>query len=191
VKRIGPMSVAGAVVLSFLVGVPALRADDRPANRKATFTATATAGLRLEGTSDALSAAWEVDTLVVTLPTASFHTGIELRDKHLREHIEADKYPTAALRVPLTAIRLPAPGASASGTAQAPLSFHGQVKPVSFTWQASRSDGFDVSGALELDFTAFGVPVPTYLGISVKPPAGVSVHFHVPEPPSASVGAPR
>jgi polyisoprenoid-binding protein YceI len=168
-----------------------LNADDPPATGKASFTATATAGLRLEGKSNALSTAWDGDTLVVTLPMASFHTGIELRDKHLREHIEADKYPTAELRVPLTAIQFPAAGASASGTAQAPLSFHGQVKPVSFTWQAKRSEGFDVSGGLKLDFTQFGVPVPTYLGISVKPPADVAVEFHVAAPPPPAAGTAR
>lgn len=185
-ERIAPRSYPVAIAL--LLAVPAVYAGTPP-NGKASFSAAATAGLRLEGTSDALSAAWDGDTLVVTVPTASLHTGIELRDKHLREHIEAEKYPTAVLRVPLTAIQLPAPAASASGTAQGVLSFHGQVRPVSFTWHAMHSDGFDVNGGLKLDFTEFGVPVPTYLGISVKPPADVSVQFHVPAPPTA--GAPR
>jgi polyisoprenoid-binding protein YceI len=147
--------------------------------------ATATGGIRLEGKSTALAAAWDGDTLVVTLPMASFRTGIELRDKHLREHIEADKYPTAELRAPLAALRLPAAGESSSGTAQAPLSFHGQVKPVSFSWQAKRGEGFDVKGGVKIDFTEFGVPVPSYLGVSVKPPAEVSVEFHVGEPGTA------
>ncbi len=178
------------VIVALVLLTAALPAQERPAG-KASFTASGSAGLRLEGTSDELSAAWDGDTLVVTVPMASFHTGIELRDKHLREHVEADKYPTAALRVPRNAIQLPAPGASTSGTAQAPLSFHGQQKPVTFTWQAKRSDGFDVSGGLQLDFTAFGVPVPKYLGISVKPPAEVSVHFHVGPPPAAPAGVAR
>jgi polyisoprenoid-binding protein YceI len=156
----------------------------------ASFSATATGGLKLDGRSTALSAAWEGDAVVVTLPLGSLETGIGLRDNHLRRQIEADRFPFAELRVPLSALQLPAKGASASGASQAPLSFHGQVKPVSFSWQAKRGDGFEVTGALQLDFRDFGIPVPTYLGISVKPVVDVAVAFHLAEARAAAAPPP-
>ena len=194
-RRIGAAPLVHALCL-LVASAPALRADEPPAAGKAAFSATATAGSKLEGKSAALAAAWEGETLVVTLPLASFQTGIDLRDKHLRNHLEADKYPVAELRVPLAALQLPAAGAPTSGAGQAPLSFHGVVKPVSFTWKATRGAGLDVAGALQLDFREFGVPVPSYLGVSVRPLVDVAVEFHVAEPrpaaaPAAAAGTSR
>ena len=112
-----PGSGLFAAALSLFAGHA--RGEPGASSGKATFSARATAGLKLEGESAALTAAWSEGSLVVTLPLASFQTGIELRDRHLRDHIESDKYPNAELRVPLAALQLPAAGASTSGTAQA------------------------------------------------------------------------
>jgi polyisoprenoid-binding protein YceI len=194
-KRIGVLPSLVAVLGLSLAVTGMAGADGTSQPGRASFSATATGGLKIDGKTAALASSWDGDTVVVTLPLGSLETGIGLRDKHLRNQIESDKFPLAELRVPLSALQLPAPGASASGSAQAPLSFHGQVKPVSFTWQAKRGDGFEVTGALQLDYRDYGVAVPSYLGITVKPMVDVAVAFHLAEPraaaapPAASAGA--
>ena len=68
--------------------------------------------------------------------------------------------------------------ADASGV----LKLHGKTKPVPFHYLAKRSGPqMIVSGTLHLNMNDFGIEVPSYLGITVKPDVEVAVQFEATE----------
>ena len=104
---------------------------------------------------------------------------IALRNRHMREkYLEVEKYPDAVLRVPLSAIRLPAEGASTGGSPAGEMSIHGKTQSVPFTYQASRQGNtYSVTGSLNLNFNDFGIELPTYLGVTLKPDIVLNTKF--------------
>lgn len=61
-----------------------------------------------------------------------------LRNIHTKEDLEADKFPTAKIQVPRSALKFPAAGAEASGDAKGKLTIHGQHRDVTFSYTAKR-----------------------------------------------------
>ncbi|HWE23220.1 MAG TPA: YceI family protein, partial [Myxococcales bacterium] len=119
--------------------------------------------------------------LIFRAPIATVDTGIALRNRHLRESLEADKFPVATLRVARASLTFPSDAASASnGFADAELTLHGQTRPVTVRYRAEREAGrTHVNGSLQLDVRDFGIHVPSYLGMSVRPEVEVAVDVAV------------
>src|SRR5215468_11045533 len=97
-----------------------------PVRSEVTVLARGPAGLRIEGKSAEVSVDDETSALVFRVPIAPIDTGIGLRNRHLREALEAEKYPAAMLRVLREGLAVPRQGAPVeNATAPGELSLHG------------------------------------------------------------------
>ncbi|AKT36109.1 YceI family protein [Chondromyces crocatus] len=142
------------------------------------FKAVGPAGLSIVGKSDEVRVSDTADSVTIVIPLAKLDTGIELRNKHMKEkYLEVGKFPNAKLIVTKAAIGYPAVG---GGEATGQLDLHGQTKPVKFKYEAKKGgSGHAVSGSVRVDMTAFGIEKPSYMGLSVKPDVDVAVTFNV------------
>lgn len=112
------------------------------------------------------------DTVKINVMADKFVTGIDLRDKHLNEAIEVNKYPNITLSIPDSLIHIPSDSnITVIDTAKGNLTFHGVIKEVSVSYKLKN----DCQGHLQLDanfsfdMRDFGIKPPSYFGIGVKP----------------------
>jgi polyisoprenoid-binding protein YceI len=142
------------------------------------FTATGPAGLKIVGTTSELAAVDDGKTVTVTVTLTHLATGIELRDKHMREkYLETATYPTAVLTVPRASLAFPA-GSATQSDAQGTVTLHGQTRPATFHYAAAGDKGaYRVDATLHLNMHDFGIVVPSYMGVTVKPDVDIDVHF--------------
>lgn len=143
------------------------------------FEAAGPAGLKINGEESGLKATEADGKLKLVAPTTQFHTGIGLRDQHLKDAIEADKHPDATLIVDKSAIKFPDSGA-ASGTASGELNFHGVKRPATFKYTITKAGaGYDVHGEFSVTLGDYQVKKPCYLGVCVGDVVKVSADFSV------------
>ncbi len=174
---VGLVALSGALALS--VGADAKMS--RAGGAAVSFVANGPGGMKIEGKSADVDLREERDDLVVSVPLSPLTTGIELRDRHMREkYLEVGKYPTAELRVPKASIHLPAGGQTSSGDAVGTMKLHGRTNSVPFHYEAKRNgSAYVVRGSVRVNMKAFGIEVPSYMGVTVKPDVHVSVAFGV------------
>ncbi len=143
------------------------------------FTASGPGGLNIVGKTSDLNVADGAKNITITVPLSNLSTGISLRDKHMKEkYLEVQKYPNAELEVARAALKIPATGAQAAADAEGILRLHGQARPVKFHYQAKRDGSkYAVQGTMHLNMRDYGIVVPSYLGITVKPDVDVAVNF--------------
>ena len=149
-----------------------------------TFTAQGPAGFQIVGKGSELSVS-EVDGKVrIVVPLAGLDTGISLRNRHMREkYLEVNKYPDAELVVERSSLQLPQPGASTKSNAQGQLTLHGRTKKVPFAYSAKNVGGkYEVTGTTQVDIRDFGIEIPSYMGVTVKPRVDVEVKFSAVDP---------
>lgn len=175
------MNLSKRVSLAILVLLAAggvANAMTRKGTPHVRFVAVGPMGMKIEGTSTSLDVKDEGQTIAIDVPLAPIHTGIALRDRHMHdEYLEVGKYPNARLSVERSALKLP-DASPVDASAKGQLTLHGQTRPVSFRYRAQRSgDGIDVSGSLRIDMTNWGIHVPSYLGVTVKPGVDIDVRF--------------
>lgn len=165
----------------FTLSLPtlALAALTRAGDASAVFVAVGPAGLKIEGKTSELDVAEADGKVKVGVPLANLDTGITLRNKHMREkYLEVAKFPRAELVVEKNALKIPADGAEVTGTTTGWMTIHGQTKSVSFQYTARLSGGtYAVTGSTHLNINDFGIGVPSYLGVTVKPEIDVNVRF--------------
>jgi polyisoprenoid-binding protein YceI len=115
------------------------------------------------------------------VPLSNLATGIALRDRHMKEkYLEVQKYPDATLTVARSSLKVPPSGAHATADAPATLTLHGATRPVTVHYEASgEGDGLSVNGTFHVKMDEFGIAVPSYLGVTVKPDVDVHATFHV------------
>ena len=143
-----------------------------------TFKAAGPAGLTIEGVTSDMTIADDGTSVTITVPLTALKTGIELRDKHTKDAIEADKYPTTTLTVARAALKFPGAGAESSGDAHGQLALHGQTRDVTFHYVAKQSgDTLSVKASARINVDDFGVKRPSYLGVTVKPDVDVTTTF--------------
>ena len=131
------------------------------------------------GTTSALALSEQEGHVRISVALAQLTTGIALRDKHMREtYLEVAKYPTAVVDVTRADLKLPSDGATVSAVVRAPLTLHGITKLVDLRYRA-RADGgvLHVSGDMHIDMREFGIAVPSYFGVTVKPETDIVVKF--------------
>lgn len=168
-----------AILLS--ASAPADATLSSPADAHVVFDAAGPAGMKIEGTTSDLAVADEAGNVVITVPLGNLTTGISLRDHHMREkYLEVPKYPAATLTIARTALHLPNPGDKTEGDAPGSLGLHGQTRPVSVHYDVKAAGaGLSVHGAFRVNMNDFGITVPVYLGVTVKPDVDVSASFRV------------
>jgi polyisoprenoid-binding protein YceI len=171
---VGGAALAAMVTFS-LVAAAKL---SRTGSSKTNFTATGPAGLTIAGSTADMTVADDGTTVTITVPLANLKTGVDLRDKHTREAIEADKYPSVTLTVARSALKFPAAGAESSGDAKGSLTLHGQTKDVTLHYSAKlNGDTFDIKGNTRVNVDDYGVKRPSYLGVTVKPDVDLDTAF--------------
>lgn len=174
-KRTTAVLSAVAIVFASGAAVAALGSASRAS---VTFDASGPAGLKIQGTAGALTVSEDAGQMIVTVPLAGLTTGIALRDKHMREkYLEVNKFPDVVLRVPRASLKFPT-GAAATGDAAGTLTLHGVTKPVNVHYTAKPASGaVDIEGAAHINMNDFGIRVPSYLGVTVKPEVDVNAKF--------------
>lgn len=145
------------------------------------FEAKGPAGFKIAGTTTELSVDDTGTSFVVSVPLGNLNTGIDLRDHHMKEkYLEVPKFPSAVLTVARSAVKIPSAGERVEGDAPATLALHGVSRPVSVHYDA-RAEGATIAahGKFHLNMNDFGINVPSYLGVTVKPDIDVSASFRV------------
>ncbi len=145
------------------------------------FQAAGPAGMKIEGATQDLSVSDDGTNVVVTVPLANLSTGIGLRDHHMKEkYLEVPKYPAATLTIARSALKLPAGGSESSADVPGTVMLHGQSRPVTVHYEAKgEGSAYGVRGTFHINMNDFGITVPVYLGVTVKPDVDVSAAFHV------------
>ncbi|HYV66218.1 MAG TPA: YceI family protein [Myxococcales bacterium] len=153
----------------------------QPGESSVTILARGPAGLRIEGKSGQISLDKDASALIFKVPIAPIETGIALRDRHLREMLDAEKFPAAILRVSRADLTFPSQREPAEGTAKGELTLHGRSRPVEVRYRAEPAQGglISVRGSLRLDLRDFDIQSPSYLGVSVSPQVEVKVELAV------------
>ncbi len=149
------------------------------------FTASGPGGMKIIGTTSELSVRDAPDTLLVNVPLANLTTGIALRDSHMRDkYLQVATYPNATLAVPRAGLTLPAVGSSYEGDAAGTMTLHGQARPASVHYVVSHgAQAYSVTGTVRVNMKDYGIDVPTYLGVGVKPDVDVTVKFDAKDAP--------
>ncbi len=99
-------------------------------------------------------------------------SGIEMRDKHMKEkYLELEKFPVATLEIKNLILPRPAPEGdfAMEGVAfEGPLTLHGLTKPVKGTAKIARAGGqMLVEAEFGLKITDFAIPIPNFAGIAI------------------------
>ena len=167
-----------AVLLTAAVGLPPHEAP-YAGTARVTVSAQGPAGLTIEGSSVALTMQSDAEMVAFEVPVASIDTGIELRNRHLRELVEVDRFPFARLELPRAAVGFPQAGQTISRTAQGQLTLHGVKRPVSVEYRAdggARGRSI-VNASFTLDLRDHGMTPPAYLGLKVAPEVKIAAEL--------------
>ncbi len=173
-------SILAFATLALALAIPGV-ADAKLAktgNAKGAFHASGPAGLAINGTTSEVDVTDDGTTVSVVVKLGAISTGIGLRDKHTRNYLEADTYPTATLKVPRASLKFPAAGKESSGDAKGTMTIHGVTKDVTVHYSAKLDgDTFSVKGNVALNINDYGIKTPSYLGVAVKPDITVDTEF--------------
>ena len=178
-QRLGTAAVFTMIVSVSGAGHAALSGASDP---HVGFEALGPAGMKIGGaTADLLVSEDAAGNVIVTVPLSNLTTGIALRDHHMKEkYLEVAKYPAATLTIARATLNLPASGQKFEGDAPAVLALHGKTRPVSVHYDTTAEGaGFSTHGKFRINMNEFGISVPSYLGVTVKPDVDVSASFRV------------
>jgi polyisoprenoid-binding protein YceI len=176
-KAFSSLGLALALALTASVGGAAFAGRSEG---NAQFTAAGPAGMSIVGTTRDVKVEEDAQgTVIVTVRLATLTTGIELRDKHMREkYLEVGTFPTAVLKVPRASLKIPGPGENGSFETDGTLTLHGQTKTTHFRYTAKNEGGvFGVRGTMPVNMNDYGIATPGYLGVAVKQNVDVTVTF--------------
>jgi polyisoprenoid-binding protein YceI len=167
---------AATAALTFAVAASADLASIGGAD--VTFRAIGPAGMKIDGTSEKLTASEADGKLTIVAPLTNLKTGIGLRDKHLRGYLKTDKHPQATLVVERSKLKQPGDNQTVNGQARGDFTLNGVTKPVDFKYTAKRTGSdYHVQGLTKIDIRDFKVEVPCYLGVCVEPQVSIKVKF--------------
>lgn len=135
----------------------------------------------MEGKTSELEVKDVGNDVTVVVPLGQLSTGIALRDKHMKEeYLETQKYPSAELKVSRADFKPPSSGAAAQSEIKATLRLHGQEKPLVVNYQTKPvQGGYEIAGSFRLSMADYGIAVPVYLGVTVKPDVEIAASFKV------------
>jgi polyisoprenoid-binding protein YceI len=150
---------------------------------KLEFHAKGPMGLKIDGTGP-LTVAEDGGLLKFTSPFAKLDTGMDMRNKHMRERMHADKHPNVTFQVERSKLKFPTDGQSVEGKAEGSIQLNGVTKPAAFTYKAARAGAtYTVSGDLGVNVTNHGIKEDDLceMGVCAKPDVKVHVTFKVNE----------
>ena len=179
-RTINQAYALGFTIMAFAAAAPASAALSSNGDARIVFKAAGPAGLSFEGKGRDVKLKEEGGSVVVSVKVDSLVTGIELRDRHMKEkYLETGKYPTATLEVDKSKLHFPE-GSAVSGSVDGKLTLHGVTQPVKVTYHADGdSKQAKVDGSMRINMKDFKIEVPNYLGVTVKPTIDVEVKLGV------------
>ncbi len=179
-RRINQRVALRLAILALLVAVPASAALSTNGDARLVFKATGPAGLSFEGKDQDVRLKEEGGSVFVTVKIDGLSTGIELRDRHMKDkYLEIAKYPTATLEVDKSKLHFP-DGNAVAGSADGKLTLHGVTQMVKVSYHADGdSKKAKVDGTMRINIKDFKIDVPSYLGVTVKPNVDVEVKLCV------------
>ncbi len=177
-KRLWTAAVVTAVVG---LGAQAHGALSSASASQVGFEAKGPAGFKIDGSTGDLTVSEIGGNVIVTVALGNLNTGIDLRDHHMKEkYLEVPKFPAAILAVPRSGLHMPGVGERIEADVQGALTLHGETRPVSVHYDAKSDGSATVAhGKFHINMNEFGINVPTYLGVTVKPDVDVSANFQV------------
>jgi len=177
--QVGMAGASFCIMAVIAAGDPANAALAKAGDAQVAFRAEGPGGLEISGTTQELAITENQGAIVISVPLGNVRTGIDLRDRHMRDkYLEVQKHPTATLSVARATLKLATGPQSVESDAPATLTLHGVSRPVNVHYETkAENGGLVVSGKFRVNMTEFGISVPSYLGVTVKPDAEVTAHF--------------
>jgi polyisoprenoid-binding protein YceI len=167
--------LSSAALATLLFAVPAAAALQKSGSPAVSFHAVGPGGLAIVGNSGDLSVSDQGGKVVFTTQLNSLSTGISMRDSHMKEkYLETGKFPTATLSIDRAQIQFPKGHGDNNLSGQ--ITIHGVTHSVGVHCVADGGDkaaNFDCS--VNVNMKDFGIEVPSYLGVTVKPNVTISV----------------
>ncbi len=146
------------------------------------FRAVGPGGLKIDGTGTDLIASESGGVLKLEAPLTGLETGISLRDKHLKDAINAGKHPKAILEVKRSDLKFPEDKKSVEASATGSFTLNGTKKPLTFNYKVNRTGSdYHVQGLATVDITNFNLEKPCYLGVCVDKDVKIKVKFKLRE----------
>jgi len=172
--------VWGVTLVGLILAAPASASLSSAGDSRIVFKATGPAGLSFEGKGRDVRIKEDGNNIVVSVKLDGLATGIDLRDRHMKEkYLETGKYPVAILEVDKSKLRFP-DGAAVNGTTDGRLTLHGVSKAVKVSYKADgNKNQAKVEGSMRINMKDFKIEVPSYLGVTVKPNVDVEVKLGV------------
>jgi polyisoprenoid-binding protein YceI len=180
-KRMWNLTRVFAMVLVFGSASPVHAKLTKSGNQAAvSFTAKGTGGMSIVGKTAELVLQDDGKMLLFKVPLKNLTTGLGLRDKHLREkYLQVEKYPTAELTVDRQSLK-PFTGNKMTIEIKGVMKIHGKTKTVSIHAVGQKNgQTIQVTASAQLNIQDYSIPIPSFLGISVKPDVNIAVTFEV------------
>lgn len=173
-------SLRAVLTSAVLLAGVALAGWTKTGDGVAWFKGVGPAGFKIEGKTRSVDVKDDGKTLTVVVGLKDLETGIDLRDKHMRDkYLEVEKFPEATLAIAHDEIKWPDDGKSGEGSGKGTFSVHGKSKEISFKYKITNSGGtFAIEGEAPVNFKEHDVNVPSYMGITVKPDITVFAKFN-------------
>lgn len=118
--------------------------------------------------------------LMVRIPVASFDSENSNRDAHMKESVEASKFPNVELKAVAEGVT---PGTNGKYTLKGKLTFHGVTNdievPVDATWSGSKSA--KIAGKFSISLEAYKVERPSLLFVKVEDKLELEVDLNISE----------
>jgi polyisoprenoid-binding protein YceI len=165
-----------------MVGLCVLAASTALAGWTQTGAAEATgpAGFKIVGKAKTVVVADDGKDLSVTVKVKDVDTDNSLRDGHMQEDLEAEKFPLLTLKVSDASLKVPEDGQSVDAEGKGVFGIHGQTKELPFKYKATCKGGVcDIDASADINLKDFGVKIRSYLGITVKSEIGITAKFQV------------
>jgi polyisoprenoid-binding protein YceI len=144
------------------------------------FFAVGPGGLQIKGQTTGVAVREEAGKIQIEVPTTKLETGIDLRDRHLRDHLHAEQHPVAKLSVERSALTFPKDQLESEGNARGVFSLNGKEHPLEFSYRARLVGGtYQVQALATVDIRDHGIEVPCYLRICVKPEVKLKIKLSV------------
>ena len=170
----------GMVAAGLSLAATAAAALSSGGDARIVFKATGPAGLSFEGKGRDVKLKEDGNNVVVSVKIDGLATGIDLRDRHMKEkYLESGKYPFATLEVDKSKLHFPE-GSAVSGTTDGKLTLHGVSKVVKVSYKADGDrNQAKIDGSMHINMKDFKIEVPSYLGVTVKPNVDVEVKLGI------------
>ena len=148
-------------------------------NAHVKFTASVSNGPKIVGTGTDLRLESKGGLLIFKVPLSTVSTRKDARDRQMRDrYLEADTHPTVELQMAREALTIPKADGIFEGDAKASLKLHGKSRETIVHYSVERrGESLKVSGSFRIDLRSYGIDIPTYRGITVRPEVDVEVAF--------------